>query len=127
IFQAAVYLHILLALAIVVHGVLLLWQAYRCALPTGRCWLLATLIGLQVALGGTTWVVKYGLPRWASRLFGELTFANTAENVFQAVIVTSHVAVGSLILVISLTIALRAARQLRVGVSETFGSVSSRL
>ncbi|WP_168205382.1 COX15/CtaA family protein [Bythopirellula goksoeyrii] len=127
IFQAAVYFHVLLALAIVVHGVLLVWQANRCGLPSGRCWLLASLIGFQIALGGSTWIVKYGLPRWASRIFGELTFANTADNAYQAVIVTSHVAVGSLILVTSLAIALRAARQLRIGIPKTIGSASSRL
>ncbi len=127
IFQAAVYLHVLLAIAIVVHGALLLWQAIRCRIPTGRCSLLATLIGLQIVLGGSTWIVKYGLPRWASRMFGEMSFANTADNALQAIIVTSHVAVGSLILVTALAIALRAARRLSVGVSEVVKSASSPL
>ncbi|TWU23562.1 COX15/CtaA family protein [Bythopirellula polymerisocia] len=127
VFQAAVYLHVLLAVAIVVHGVLLIWQANRCKQPIGRCWLLGALIGVQIVLGGSTWIVKYGLPRWASRMFGELTFANTADNAFQAVVVTSHVAVGSLILVTSLALALRVARQLRIGVPETVGSSTSRM
>ncbi len=115
-FQAAVYLHILLAFAIIVHGLLLLWQASRCHFPTERCWFLAILIGMQIVLGASTWIVKYGLPRWASQTFGELTVANTADNAFQAIIVTSHVAVGSLILVTALAIALRTARQLSFGV-----------
>lgn len=127
IFQAAVYLHVLLAIAIVVHGVLLLGQAIRCRIPTGRCSLLATLIGLQIVLGGSTWIVKYGLPHWATRMFGEMTFTNTADNALQAIIVTSHVAVGSLILVTALAIALRAARRFNVGVSEVVEPASSPL
>ena len=127
VFQAAVYFHVLLALAILVHGILLVWQASRSQLSSGRCWLLMSLIGVQIALGGSTWIVKYGLPRWASRILGDLTYANTADDAMQAIIVTSHVAVGSLIFVTALAIALRAGRILQIGVSETVRSTSSRL
>ncbi len=115
IFQSAVYFHILLALAITVQVGLLSWQAFRNHLERGRSLVLAALIGLQVLLGVSTWMVKYGLPRWATAIVGDLQFVNTAENAHQAGIITSHVAVGSLILVTSLAIALRTGRQLGVG------------
>ena len=113
-FQIAVYLHLFVALAIVVHAVLLVVQSARTGFERGRSWLLAGLVGLQVLLGSFTWVVKYGLPRWAADLFGELQSANTADNLGQAAIVTSHVAVGSLILVLAGALSLRLARQARI-------------
>ncbi len=116
IFQAAVYFHILLALAITVYVGMLAWQAFRGSLEKGRSVALAALVGVQILLGASTWMVKYGLPRWAAAIVGDPRFVNTADNAHQAGIVTSHVAVGSLILVTALAIAIRVARQLRVGV-----------
>jgi cytochrome c oxidase assembly protein subunit 15 len=127
IFQAAVYFHLLLALAITVHVVLLTWQAFRNRIERGRSVALAALIGVQVLLGVSTWMVKYGMPRWATTIVGDLSFVNTAENAHQAGIVTSHVAVGSLILVTALTIAMRAARQLRVGVPRLNAATNTRM
>ena len=115
VFQAAVYFHILLAVAITVHVGMLVWQAFRNRIERGRTVVLAALIGVQILLGASTWVVKYGLPRWATAIVGDLQFVNTAENAHQAGIITSHVAVGSLILVTALAIAMRAGRQLRMG------------
>jgi hypothetical protein len=71
--------------------------------------------------------VKYGLPRWASTVVSDPQFVNTADGALQAGIVTSHVAVGSLILVTSLSITLRAARQLRLGVPKVFGPLRTRM
>ncbi|MDZ4656646.1 MAG: COX15/CtaA family protein [Bythopirellula sp.] len=126
-FHVAVYFHILLALAITVQVGLLSWQAFRASLERGRSLVLACLIGLQVLLGVSTWMVKYGLPRWATAILGDLQFVNTAENAQQAGIVTSHVAVGSLILVTSLAIALRAGRQLRVGLPKLSAPANVRM
>src|SRR5690606_20961154 len=98
-FQAAVYFHLLLAAAIVVHVVLLAWQSRRTGIERNRCLALGGLILIQVLLGASTWLVKYGMPRWAGSLIGDPQFVNTADNALQAGIVTSHVAVGSLILV----------------------------
>ena len=127
IFQAAVYFHILLSLAITVYVSLLTWQAFRQRLERGRSLALAALIGVQILLGACSWMVKYGLPQWATAIVGDFKFVNTAENVYQAGIVTSHVAVGSLILVTSLAIAIRAARQLQVGLPKFSAPANVRM
>jgi cytochrome c oxidase assembly protein subunit 15 len=115
IFRTALYFHLLLALAITVHAVLINWQAYRNGIERGRSAALAMLVLVQVLLGVSTWMVKYGLPQWATGLVGDLSFVNTADSGHQAGVVTSHVAVGSLILITALAIAIRAGRQLRIG------------
>ena len=75
---------------------------------------LLTLVVVQIGLGISTWLVKYGMPYWATSLFGEWTFVNRAEDVMPSVLITSHVAVGSLILAVSLALSLRLARQLNI-------------
>ena len=114
-FQAAVYFHLLLALLIVGHVLLLAWRCGRTRLQRAGGFCLVGLVGLQLILGVATWLVKYGIPRWAATLLGELPFVNREADSLQAAIITSHVAVGSLILVISVAIALRLGRQLRIG------------
>lgn len=127
IFQLAVYFHLFLAAAILVHCLMLMWHSYRNSLERGRSGLLLGFVCFQILLGASTWLVKYGMPRWAGAIVGDPQFVNTADNAFQAGIVTSHVAVGSLILVIGLTIALRTARQLRIGIPEVFAPSNQRM
>ena len=110
-FQVAVYFHILLAVLIVGHVLLLAWRCGRQRLQTGAGIFLALLVATQIALGLGTWIVKYGVPHWASSLVGELVFVNREADLLQNSIITSHVAVGSLILVTSLAVALRVARK----------------
>ena len=112
IFQLAVYFHLLLALLIVVHVSLLAWSCGRSrhGVAGGVC--LFVLIGIQLFLGASTWAFKYGMPMWATTLLGEMTFVNKEGDLVQASIITSHVAVGSLIFVTALVIALRNHRQL---------------
>ena len=68
---------------------------------------LCLLVALQIALGLGTWIVKYGWPTLAGgeHLAG---FVVQAESRRQARMTTAHVAVGSLILVTSLLVSLRA-------------------
>ena len=114
IFQIAVYFHLFLALMIMVHVFLLAFWSLGGGLQRWSSVALMLLIGAQVALGLGTWLVKYGMPAWASSLFGEMTFVNHANDSIQSTVITSHVAVGSLILVTSLAVALRMARQLDI-------------
>jgi cytochrome c oxidase assembly protein subunit 15 len=114
-FHTAVYFHLLLALLIVVHVLLLAWRCCRSHLQAAGGLCLVALLGLQIVLGLETWFHKYGLPRWASDLVGEVSFVNREADFVQNAIVTSHVAVGSLILAASLVIVLRLARQFGVG------------
>jgi cytochrome c oxidase assembly protein subunit 15 len=114
-FHTAVYFHLLLALLIVVHVLLLAWRCCRSHLQAAGGLCLVALLGLQIVLGLETWFHKYGLPRWASDLVGEVSFVNREADFVQNAIVTSHVAVGSLILAASLVIVLRLARQFGLG------------
>src|SRR5690606_503056 len=74
---------------------------------------LGVLVLVQLALGVATWVSKYGWPgalgeqTWAARA------ATVAGGMTSSMIVTAHVAVGSLILVIAVTLAVRACRLLQ--------------
>jgi len=86
---------------------------------------LLCLVGIQILLGMSTWLVKYGMPGWAMARFGELQFVNREADFLQASIITSHVAVGSLILVIALAIALRIGRQTGVGLRMSTSSLST--
>lgn len=113
IFHAAVYFHLLLALAIAVHAVLLVVRSRGAFTGSRLSVALLGLVCVQILLGASTWVVKYGLPRWAVNLLGELNRTNRAEDLGQALIVTTHVAVGSLILVTALALTLRCARKLQ--------------
>ena len=115
IFQVAVYFHLLLAVLILGHVLLLAWRCLRSRLQRvgGIC--LLALVGMQLLLGVSTWLVKYGMPVWASQLFGEPTFVNRKADLASSAIITGHMAVGSLILVVSAVVAIRLGRQLRVG------------
>jgi cytochrome c oxidase assembly protein subunit 15 len=121
-FQIAVYFHLVLALLIVGHVLLLAWRSLRVRLQRTGGICLVALVVIQVLLGMATWLVKYGLPLWASTWLGEMNFVNREADVLQAAIITSHVAVGSLILVVSVAIALRIGRQLRIGLPPWFGT-----
>lgn len=113
-FQVAVYFHVLLALMIVGHVVLFAFRCLKNRLQVAGGLGLLALVGVQLLLGVATWLVKYGMPAWTVAWFGEMSFVNREADALQAAIITSHVAVGSLILVVSAAIALRLGRQLGV-------------
>jgi len=124
VFQLAVYFHLFLALMIVAHVLLLLARCLHSRLQVAGGLTLLSLVGIQVLLGMSTWLVKYGMPAWATAWFGELPFVNREADFLQASIITSHVAVGSLILVTALALALRLGRQ--VGAAGLTLSTSSK-
>ena len=111
IFRAAVYFHIVLAIAVTLH---ILWLAHRC-FWSGACRApgvgLALLGVLQWLLGASTWVVKYGLPSWALAYTGETGHFNRASDAASEAIVTGHGAVGALIVAFTTVVALRVGRQ----------------
>ncbi len=111
-FRVAVYFHVLLALVITGHALWLAARSLRCPGNRGLGLAVGGLVGVQLALGVGTWLVKYGFPEWASEVFGEQTFVNTVSSGLLAGIITTHVAVGSLILVTALTTALFTSREL---------------
>lgn len=115
-FQVAVVFHLLLAAALVGH-VIGLWQRTGALGEKGRLlrgpanWLAACLVA-QVALGAATWVVNYGWPVWFRGFVWAESFTVSAESMSQALCTTAHVANGSLILGLSMCLALRAFRAL---------------
>ena len=117
-FQLAVYFHLFLAVLILAHVLLLVGRCFQTRMQVAVGSILLGLVALQVVLGLATWLVKYGLPRWAMAWFGELGFVNRAADFWQTSIITGHVAVGSLIFVTALAIALRLARQLGVAIPQ---------
>lgn len=113
VFQAAVHLHLLLAAVVLLHAAWLAIAARRIGRDgwTARppVWLLG-LVVLQLCLGAATWLVKYGAPLWVRRLFGEWDLAVPAASAWQSLIVTGHVATGSLIVAFATVACLRLAR-----------------
>jgi cytochrome c oxidase assembly protein subunit 15 len=71
------------------------------------------LLLAQVALGISTWVVKYNWPTWLPEVESVGTYTVREKSMTQANVVTAHVAVGSLILVSTLWLAIRCSRLLR--------------
>lgn len=111
IFRVGVYFHLLLAAAVAVH---ILWLAARCVrtrVCRGAAVGLALLLVAQLLLGVSSWVVKYGMPGWATRLIGETGHFNRASDLASATILAGHGAVGSLIVALAATIALHAGRR----------------
>lgn len=112
IFQIAVYFHLLLAAAVTFHVLLLAHKCFWGRVCRTPALSLALLIGLQLLLGISTWMMKYGFPQWAARFVGETGHFNRADDLASAVIVTAHGAVGSLIVALAVVVALRVGRQI---------------
>jgi len=114
-FQAAVYFHLLLAGLLLIYVGLLLWRSGRAGVRSFGPTCLVALVVVQIGLGASTWVVKYGLPAWATSLVGQQNYVNRAADILPTVMITSHVAMGSLIAVTALSITLLLARRLWAG------------
>ena len=72
-------------------------------------WLIG-LVGLQIVLGIGTWVVNYGWPTFLQSMPGASGFLIKAKGFTDSIIVSAHVATGSLILAISTMIWVRTLR-----------------
>jgi hypothetical protein len=112
-FQVAVYFHVLLALAVTFHVLLLAHRCFWSGLSRWPSIAIAGLIVVQLLLGVSTWMVKYGMPEWAARMIGETGHFNRATDAATAAIVTAHGAVGALLVAICVSIAVQLGR--RVG------------
>jgi len=75
--------------------------------PTG--WLVG-FMSLQIALGIGTWVVHYGFPVFLNWVPGAAGFLVRSKGFADSLVVTSHVATGSLILAVSTMILVRCLR-----------------
>ena len=117
-FRVAVLFHLLIAAAVVAHIVLvfrrvrsdyrgesvLFWPALT----------LLSLVLLQLLFGASTWVLKYGWPAQLAELSFTASFTIGAKSLLQTTVTTAHVALGALILAVSVMLTTRVARFFRL-------------
>jgi hypothetical protein len=75
------------------------------------------LLLVQLGLGLSTFIVKYGWPKWLGGEVFHPTFTVSAQGFWSSMIVTAHVANGSLILAFLTTLWLRSARRFGWGLA----------
>jgi cytochrome c oxidase assembly protein subunit 15 len=115
-FNLWVWLKLIVAALIAIGVVWLLRYVFRQkrgeAMVVRRSGLLAGLFLLQLVLGVTTWVLNYGWPMWFKDYVWPLEYTVVAEGGLQVVTTTVHAAVGSLNLVVALSLWLWSGRRL---------------
>ncbi len=112
VFRAALLFHIGLACALTFQLTWVGIQTVRTRVGWRLGVVLILLVGCQLLLGLGTWCVKYGWPTLLDDVLAIPGFTVVAESMFQSLVVTGHVATGSLILGLSGNLALRLTRML---------------
>jgi len=117
-FRVAVLFHLLMAVVVCAYVLQLLGAVLRLQAASTRLRRPALVLGglllLQLVLGCATWVSKYGWPDFVARYPFAAGHVVQAHSMGQALIVTSHVAVGSLILALTVLLFTRSLRNVRV-------------
>jgi cytochrome c oxidase assembly protein subunit 15 len=70
-----------------------------------RIFFVSSLFALQIILAAATWVVNYGWPQWFIDYFFAWTYSVDRGGLLQVWITTAHAAVGSLVLVSAVNLA----------------------
>ncbi|HMP80547.1 MAG TPA: COX15/CtaA family protein [Pirellulaceae bacterium] len=101
-FVHTAYLHVALAVLLVlltaVHAIWIArWTAWSDGLRASMLWLVH-LVVLQFLLGLTTWLLRYGFPLWFADWSIAQYYVIPHHEFWQTVLITGHVAMGSLIL-----------------------------
>ncbi len=111
-FTMTVAQHVMTALLLWVLSLLASWRLWRCGdLTLSRPGLvLVGLVTLQTVLGVATWVVNYGWPGFVGQVPSSSGYLIQAKGFVDSIIVTAHVAVGSLILAVSTMLVARILR-----------------
>lgn len=120
-FAHVVALHIMTAGIVWLLTGVVWWCLRRCGdLTLSRPGLvLLGLVGLQIAFGVGTWVVKYGFPGFLEWMPGASDFVVRSKDWGDSLLITAHVATGSLILAIATMILVRLLRYREI-TSQTF-------
>lgn len=109
-FRVAVIFHVIFAFLVAANVIalaILAWRKFPEAIAVRRQSLFAALIVLvQIGLGVAAWTFRYGWPTFLPGRDLDPTFVIHAESVAQAGVVTAHVATGSLIVGVTVAIAL---------------------
>jgi cytochrome c oxidase assembly protein subunit 15 len=112
-FRIAVIFHVFTALVIAGH---VLGFGIKTLRKQSNRWItsptsvLMALVGLQLVLGASTWVLKYSWPSALAQFDFAAGYTVTANSLVQSMVTTAHVAIGSSILAISTVLAVRMGR-----------------
>jgi cytochrome c oxidase assembly protein subunit 15 len=113
-FAVAARFHLVMAAIVSLHIFALAWLAWfraRGIQPLGGLAVTLTgLLGLQLLLGASTWIIKFAAPSWAPSWVSPARAAVQEGGWLQTHVITAHVAVGSLMLATSLALALYAVK-----------------
>jgi cytochrome c oxidase assembly protein subunit 15 len=114
VFRAALVLHLIVAGLLAMHVLARPWLVWKLpAEARGAGWPIVAvqaLVVAQIALGIGTYVVKYSWPAWLGDFQFAAAYRVQAESLGQAMMVTAHVANGSLILFLAVLAAMRTTR-----------------
>lgn len=111
--------------ALVSIGVgLRLWRCDDLALSRPARGLIG-LVALQIGLGLSTWVVNYGFPFGSDRWPWAARYVIQSKGFVESLIVTGHVAIGSLLIACSVMLWLRVVRLFRQGPARAVAGDSS--
>jgi len=116
VFRAALVLHLVVALILVVQIGWTCWQVWTARGVSGLSWIgtaLSLLVATQLALGLATYVAKYSWPAWLGEYQFAAAYVVQEKSLVQSLITTAHVANGSLILFVSTLLAMRVTRVTR--------------
>lgn len=106
-------MHVTLAFGVLLWTLGVVWRMRRCGdltLSRPGSWLLLC-VAVQIGLGIATWIVNYGYPAMLGFLPQSQSYLLASKNIWDSMIVTGHVAVGSLILGISTQLGMRVGRR----------------
>jgi cytochrome c oxidase assembly protein subunit 15 len=115
-FRAVVLAHLVGAAVLTAHVCILCGYVARHRRIRQRAWIrrptwvLAALILGQLLLGAASWRLKYGWPDALPLPAALRAFPITAEGMTQSATVTAHVAFGSLIVAVTILVAIRGSR-----------------
>ena len=124
IFRIAVYAHLITAVLVVVQVLRLAAESWGRRAGQRLAFSMALLVFVQVLLGASTWLLKYGVPQWAASAFGQWQFVNTEADLVRAAIITAHGAVGSLLVALSVAAAVAAAGAWGLGCRRAAGATA---
>jgi heme a synthase len=128
-FRHLVETHVALALAAwVLSGIIAvrLWRCGDLALSRPARWLVG-LVLIQICLGVGTWLVNYGVPVSSERWLWASNYVITAKGYIESIIVTAHVATGSLLIALSVSLALRVGRMARLRASSPAWHLATKM
>jgi cytochrome c oxidase assembly protein subunit 15 len=115
-FMLAVRFHLFMAAILTLHILGVAWivqtRARNVRPLRYLSLILVSLVFAQIALGASTWIVKFAVPTWAGSWISPQSVAVIQGGWTQTHIITAHVAVGSLILGMAVALGLYSQRLL---------------